>query len=311
MSEVCWDTVSQCSFKLCPDEFIGIELWGIAWKGMGMESGMAVQELPDEICPVDPTTVPQQNHAAPDVAQKVAQELEHLRGADVFTTVEADVESDPLSLWGYCDRRDGRDLGPAAGGGEVRRVASGSPRSGDGREQKKSRLIQEDQMGSKPCGLFLYAATRGASNNGWLPRFAPGPFFLASGSSNPVRPSASSNWRWSSVSQNALRSPPRSVLESTDPWGNQSPEAPLPKDRRAFSFALGTTMPGVRESAWEEVPRVPFSCRPDASALRNLKRHSLWQPPSGSSGQTPISEWREPFAFATCGVCHEVSCFTG
>lgn len=311
MTQIPRHAVSQGSFELCPDEFIWIEFRGVAWETMGVKPRVFTEELLDRGRLMGFAAIPQQDHGAAQVPEQLPKETSHLWEADILVAVEPGIEGDAPAFWGDADRRDGRDFGPSASTAEIGGLSPWGPRAGNVGDQKETALIEKRQVGPKSFSFFLYEATDTVSSDGWRPRPVPWPFSLASGSSSPGPSSASSNWRWSSVSQSAWPPPHRCVLESTGLWGNQQPGALLPEARRAFSFALGTTTPGVQESAWEEVPRGPFSCTPDASAPRNLKRRSLWRLRSGSSGQTLTSEWREAFAFPMYRVCHGVSCPIG
>jgi hypothetical protein len=311
MTEILGNTVGQGPFELSPDKLIGIELWGIAWKEMGMEAPVSVQEPLDQARPVGAASVPQKDDTAPEVSKKVAEEVGHVLGPDVFVGVKLKGKRQPLSFGREAKGRDGRNLGPVARHWQDRGVASGCPGLGKSRNQQEPTFIKEHQMGSKPFGLFLYGATRGASNSEWrLPSF-PGLASGVSGNSNPEKPLASSNWQSSSVSQSAWRSPPRCVLASTDPWDSQPPEALAPESAVASSFAWGPSGLDVQEWAWAGAHRVPFCGRPGASAPLSLRRRLLERPRNDSCGRIRASEWRVAFAFAIFPVFHRVSCPIG
>lgn len=272
MSKVLGNTVGHGLFELSPDKLIGIELWRIAWKEMGMQTPVSVQEPLDRACPVGAASIPQKDDAAPEVSKKIAEEMGHLLGSYVLVWVKLKGERQPLSFGREAKGRDGRNLGPIACHWQDRGIASGRPGLGKSRNQKEPTFVKEHQMGSKPFGLFLYGATRGVSNSEWrLPSF-PGLASGVSGNSNPEKSLASSNWRSSSVSQSAGRLPARCALASTDPWDSQLPEALAPESAIASSFACRSSGLDVQEWAWAAVHRVPFCGRPGASAPLSLKR---------------------------------------
>ena len=308
MGQVVWNAVGQSSFKLGPDKFIRVKLWGISREGMGMDPAMAAQEAPNGRGSMNRTFVPQHHQRTPKVTQQVPKEMHYLIRSDVFMGMEAKVERHPLSLGRDPQGRDGRDFGPAARRGQDRGVALRCPSAGEGRDKQKSALIQEDQAGSKPFGLFLYGARRSVSNTEWRLRLVPGPFSRASDSSSPRPPSASKGWRWSSGCQSAGGLPRRFALASTDRWDSQRPKGRKPGWVSAFSFAAGSARKGVQGDAGAVILPVPVCGRLGASAPRKRGRPALAWPRSGSCDQLLVSEWPEAFAFPMFGVFHKVSC---
>jgi hypothetical protein len=89
MDQAFWNTVGQGSFKLCPDELIGVKLRGIVWKRMGMDPAMLAQESLNGSCPVNRTTVLQYHQRTTKVAQQMPKVLYNLIGSHVFMGIEA------------------------------------------------------------------------------------------------------------------------------------------------------------------------------------------------------------------------------
>lgn len=308
MAQVFRDAVGNRPLEFCPDELVRVKLRGIAGERMDLEATVSIQQALNAAGPVDPAPIPQQDHRALEVPQEMSEELSHFFSVDVLVDVESQVQSQPLSLRGDTDCRDGRDLGPAASHRQPGRLAPGSPGSGNRGNEQKTAFIEENQMGSKLFGLFLYAATGNASNARWPFRPAPGHASPASGNSTPNRPSISRRWTGSSVLQNAFGSPSRYEEVSTGPWSNRPPRDPGPTLAPRILSPAGSIPQAVRESAG------PASrCAPVSDGLEpNELRSSSWRPLSslrcGTSSQTSTRPRRNAVAFPDVPGLHGVSC---
>ncbi len=117
--------------------------------------------------------VPHDEDRSIQTLEQQAQESDDIRGADVPVTKESGVKrnSPPIGL--DADRRDRGNLGPPASAAQDRSLSAGSPGPCDGRNQQETALVNEDEMGSRLFGVFLYAAKRAASNAQWPLRRAP------------------------------------------------------------------------------------------------------------------------------------------
>jgi len=159
MGEIFGETVRQGTLEMVPDKFVGVELGGVSRKAIGTQPGMAAEKLLDRSSLVGLAVIPKEDHRAPQVAEQLSKELDHLRGSDVLVGVKPGIQRDALLLRRDAEGRQGRDLFPAAGAPQVRGLAAGCPGPSNVGDQKKAALIEEGQMGPKPFGVFLYAAT--------------------------------------------------------------------------------------------------------------------------------------------------------
>ena len=98
-------TIGEGVLCLAPDELIRIEFWSIGGETMNMKSLMPVNKILDTDAPVNRAAVPEENHRATQMSQKVAQESDDLHTGDV-ARVEAEVQSETLSGWGHGDAGD-------------------------------------------------------------------------------------------------------------------------------------------------------------------------------------------------------------
>lgn len=224
MNESVRDAVSQRLLKLCPDKLIGVKLRGITWETVSLETRMRLKKPLNQRCLMDRTSVPEKDDSASEVFKQMAQESDFLLGADISVTMKADVKSKSFSLGRNADSRDSRDFRPMSCRNKNRGLASGRPSSNDCGNKEESALVKEDQMGSKPIGLFLYAARHGVSSiESRLPVF-PWLSWLVSGSSSPTLASDTRGWSWNSGYERAFGLRRQSVGASIPALNNRPPE---------------------------------------------------------------------------------------
>ncbi len=307
MFKVFGDAVCQSPLEICPDKFIGVKLRRVSRKVKGVDSRTAFKKSLDELGSVSGVSVPEKNNMSPEVARQMSEELSDLFGSDIPIGIKPRVKSKPFSFWRDRDGRDGRYLGPASGNNEDWSFSFNRPCSLNIRNKRKSALIQEGQAGSKPSGVFLYAAKRDVSSSESLLPDAPWRASAASGSSSPERSSNSTGSRYNNALGNSPELSDRYVSVSKGPSSNRLPKALLP--RRALRlFSVGPTK--TKGALYWELVSVlcsHSSCSSGASALRSLKKHSVPGLPSDKYGLVSASGRPAAAVFPTFGVCHGVS----
>jgi len=162
--QIIGDAVCQGPLEIVPDELVRIKLGSVSRKEVCLEPRVSKQELPRGSALMRRSPVPEQDHGASQVLEELAEEPSDVRRLDVFAAIEAGVERHPPLLWGDADGGDGRDFTPAPGAAQMGRLAFRRPRPGHVRDQKEAAFVEEDQMGAKSFGVFLYAANGSASN---------------------------------------------------------------------------------------------------------------------------------------------------
>ncbi len=103
--------------------------------------------------------VPDDDDLAAYCVKQLGEEVPHLCGSDVLA-VQFEVE---VYLFFHRAHRYGGDGTHAAVGkpvGERRGGSPGAPGGNARRDEQKSRLVYEDEVGTQPCGVFLPGATR-------------------------------------------------------------------------------------------------------------------------------------------------------
>ena len=307
MLKVSGNAVCQISFEICPDKFIGIKLRRISWEVKGLDSRIAFKEPLDELGSVERASVPEKDDRAFEVTAKVSEKLPDLFSPDVLVGVKTRVEAKTFSLGRDRDGGDSRDFCPASGDHERRRFSFNRPGSLEIRDKRESALIQEDQAGSKPIGLFLYEAKRDTSNNGWLPPGALWPSSAASGNSSPSRPSDSKDLRCNSALGNFSERLGRSASRSKDPSSNRPPRVLSPRCAPRFSFACPTKVGVVPYAVWTLNPPVLSSGKLGANVLRSLEMRPFSELRRGKGSLVSKAGRPDAVAFRVLRGCHEVS----
>lgn len=146
--------VGETSPEMGPHALAGVELGRVGREGLQAQAAEAAAELSEAFPFVGPEVVPHDDHVAAQVAEQVPQERRGFRLLDVLR-VKAPVEPETPSFGRDREARDGRDpLAPEAvpeGGGP----APGPPGLARGGGQQEARLVDEDEMGAQPGGVFF------------------------------------------------------------------------------------------------------------------------------------------------------------
>ena len=158
--EIIRPPVRKAAFGQAPHRFVRIEFGRVGRKVLEVQARERVAEVADRIARVNPALVPEHDDVAAQVAQQVAEELEHLRVFEVLVEEAAPVEPKPPAPRTHRQAGDHRDFVPPIAMPDDRRLAAGRPRLVDARDQQEPRLIDEDEMGAQPPGVFF---TRGHS----------------------------------------------------------------------------------------------------------------------------------------------------
>ena len=158
--EIIRPPVREAAFGQAPHRFVRIELGRISRKMREVQAWELAAEVADRLAPVNPTPVPEHDDRAAQVVQQVAEELEHIRVFEVLLEEEAPVEAEPPAHRTHRQAGDHRDFIALIAMADDRRQAARRPRFVDARDQQEPRLIDEDEMGAQPRGVFF---TRGHS----------------------------------------------------------------------------------------------------------------------------------------------------
>ena len=143
-----------------PEHFHRVQLRSVGWKERCVDGTAALAKLPPgRSMHVQP--IPYDDDRRPELTAKVPEKGKNVRGDNVLIGKKRKVKSHPVSSRRYGECRNHRDAltGPCAlienGGVPDRRPGATNQRS-----HQKPALIQEDQSGLQPPGVFF---TRGHS----------------------------------------------------------------------------------------------------------------------------------------------------
>lgn len=152
--------VGQVGLEVIPHAFVGVQLRGVRREGLQMQPGRAAEQLLHGLAAVNAAIVQQHDEVAGDLAQQVAEEGRDLLALDIVL-VQLAVQRTPEALGADGDARDGRDAVVRVPVAHDRRLPHRPPRLADRGDQEKARLVDEDEVGPQPCGVFF---TRGQTD---------------------------------------------------------------------------------------------------------------------------------------------------
>lgn len=162
--------IGQALLGQLPDPFIRIELWRIGREALQMEALRASAERTNEQATVGIGAVPENEDVASEMSQQLSQEVPCLLLSNIVS-VELEVEVQPLTGRRNRNPRDRRHAVAPIEVMDRRRLADRRPGGGDGRCQLESRLVDEDDVGTQPFGVFFSAGQSRLRNrriSAWL-----------------------------------------------------------------------------------------------------------------------------------------------
>jgi len=280
MCKILGDSVGHRTFKMVPNKLCRVEFRSISWKTLWMQAGVSLKAFADGRTPMYPAIIPQHKDGTLQVPDEMPQKLRHFGVFDVLIGIKPGIQGNVSSFWRNTEGRDRRNLAPVACTAQDRGLAFRRPGPAHIGNQQKSALIQKDQMGAKPFGLFLYGASGSASSARWPLRPAPGPASLASDNSSPglLRPAKHDGD--DSKSRIVARSLPPPGAGSKAPSDSQSLKPP--------SKVSGSTLFSGVPRAWGVFPERAWALVP---ARLSSGRSAAIETPNSQSSQ---SSWPRP-----------------
>ena len=149
--------VGQVGLEVIPDAFVGVELRGVGREGLQVQPGRAAEQLLYGLAAVNATIVQQYDERAGDLTQQMAEEGRDLLALDIVL-VQLAVQRTPDAFGADSDARDGRDAVVRVPVPHDRRLPHRPPGLPDRGDQEETRLVDEDEVGPQPRGVFF---TRG------------------------------------------------------------------------------------------------------------------------------------------------------
>jgi hypothetical protein len=163
--------VCQITFRLGPDEFVGIEFGRVAGEAMDLHAGIPLEKYLDVVMSMDLSAIPEQHDRAARVTEQVPEKRDDFGPRDV-AQVQVEVQPEAVTLRGHGERRDDRDFLMPITMSKTRSLPDGRPGLADVGDEQKPALIEEREMSTSACGVFLTGAIPPASTGRWLLRRA-------------------------------------------------------------------------------------------------------------------------------------------
>jgi len=256
-----------------------------------MNSWMSKEKLLDFIAPVNGSPIPQQHHRSPEMLEQLFKE-----GADIqtrkITRPKSEIESQMLPLRGHRQSTDGRNPVLFVNVIEDRGLSFWSPGAAYVGNKQEAGLIEEDQMGPKSFGVFLYGATDTVSNGRPLSRSFVKPDAPVFGNSIPS-PEAGARHDWDDTeSQSVSGRSGRSASTSKGLSGIPRPGDLLEATPLTSPSRLAEVWEDAQESPSNEGPWSPLSGMPDTSERQSfLMRPPNVLQPKGSPCPLSAGRW--------------------
>lgn len=137
-----------------PHPLVGVEVGRTGRQPHQVQAGKGATQLLDRGTAVDRQVVPDDEDVTPKVTQQMPEEITHL-GATNVVAMETGVQAEPPTY--RADRQPGdhrNAVAPIAMAGH-RCLPLRCPGLEQGRDQLESALVDEDDVGTQPCGVFF------------------------------------------------------------------------------------------------------------------------------------------------------------
>jgi len=302
--------IGQCALGVVPDKFVRVEFRGVSRKAMDPEPFVLVEKLTDDDAPVDRAAVPQEHDRPAQMPQEMAQETDDLHAGDVGC-VETEVKSKTRARGGHGDGGDGGNSISPIAVSEDGGLADRRPGLADVRNEEEPAFVEEDEMGPKSLGFFLYSATRISSSGRWPPRPFAWPGAPVFATSIPNSASPATHGPGGSGSRNAARSVWICAAGSTVGSCILPPEDLVLATVTACVSGTATVAVDARASAWAGEPLCLPGGSSVSSAPQSLWRSSGSRPPTDTSCQTAARQRHGVFVLRAVEGFHGVACPIG
>jgi len=302
--------VGQAAIALAPDVLSRIEFRGVRREVLRLNPGVPAEERLHGLTPVNRALIPEQDQRAAEVSQELPEEPANIQPIEA-AGLEPDVQRQAAPAGRDRQRTDGRDVALLVEIPCIRGVPSGCPGALEVRDEQEAALVEEDQVGADPIGVFLYAATGAVSNGQWPFRLAEGRGAPASGNSSPS-PAATTRRGWGGTEPGtSSESAGRSAPASTDRCGSPGPVG-LPAGSRPTP-ASGPARADRAAPGWDEGagPWHHSAGRRPAIETPNSWRTATAVPLPTDADRMPAGGWPVGGAAPTAGMFLGVSCPIG
>lgn len=238
---------------LVPYIFRRIKFRRIRRKKLCMNPGMLKKPFFNFCTPVNSSAIPKKNHMPSEVFSEPLEKGAYVQSRKRPDTT-SDIKGDVLLKRRYRKCADGRNSVLFIEMPEKRRLSFRRPCAADIGDKQESAFIQKYEVGTKPFGVFLYAASDNVSNERFLFRFFGARGVPASDNSIPYF-LRFSRYDWDGiVCRNFSLFAPRCALVSKGLSGNRRLKALLKEALLISSFGYRKVSQDALELALAEEP---------------------------------------------------------
>lgn len=284
ISRILGDAVGNRTFHIVPDKLGRIKFGGVAGEEIRVNPRMTSKEPSYCRGLMYGPFVPEKHKSSLQMPEKISQENQNLKIADIFQGIETDIQGNSPFARRNTDSRNCRNLCPPSGGFKNWCLADRRPGLSNARDKTKPALVEKNQRDIKLFGLFLYAAKSSASSALFPFHPSPGLLSRASDSSSPFRAGAT-RYYWDDRRYGiSFLSPAQSFGSSRDQSNIHS--SPLLRQASAQGFVSGThsASRGVREQVLTSMPRLLSSYASLSTGAQSLLSNRVsWLLPTVSS----------------------------
>lgn len=146
--------VREAPLEMIPHALVGVELGSVGRKRDQVKTSRAGEKLLDRLRSVDGAVVQEDEDVAANLSEELPEEVRRLGTLDIVF-VEVTVEGAVKAPRADGDARDGRYPVVPVAIPKAGRLTYGAPGLSDGRDEEEARLVDEDEMGTQPCGVFF------------------------------------------------------------------------------------------------------------------------------------------------------------
>lgn len=281
--------------------FLRVELWRVGREGINMQPGLIPDEFANHDAFVDSAVIPYEHDGSSQMAQEVAEEIVNFQTRDVFR-VETDIQTQPVAFRGDGDPGNGRYLVSLVTMPEDWSVTSGRPCPMDVWNEKESAFVNENEMGAKFSGFFLYEARCISSSARWPSRPAARLAVPVSDSSNSIASSLTTRCdRDGNERQNVCEPVWQYAEASTNLWSSLRQGLLSPEAGAISSSVAQTAVAAVRGLDLIAVLCARVFDGTGPSVPRNSNSSSICPRQNDTSCPHATSRWLDVFVSPTVG----------
>jgi hypothetical protein len=147
-------TISEFLFQMIPDSLIGIQVGRISRKPFKVQTRKLGAQVANQVPFMGPTIIQKNDHLVAKVPKQMAQEFTNFPLLNILR-VKLVIQPQPFSSRTDRNTGDRRDSIATVAMAQDGRLTAGCPGLANRRDQEEARLVNKDEVGAQPRGLFF------------------------------------------------------------------------------------------------------------------------------------------------------------